>query len=170
MQVAGSILVIFLVDNLGRVMLLGLSAIWMSLSTFLLGIFFYLKENDYETQSFSWLPVFSLSVFLITFSVGFGAVSWMLMSELMPAAIRGPGTSIACITNWITALIVTKFYSDLVTMFGIGVTFWIFSTVSLTAAVFSFRVLPETRGKSFEEIQTKLAGSKMCSVDNITKL
>ncbi|KAK6618649.1 hypothetical protein RUM43_013040 [Polyplax serrata] len=158
MQVIGAFIVIFVVDKFGRIALLGTSAASMSVCTFIMGIFFYMKENQFIVESVSWLPLVSLSVFVVAFSVGFGSVPWMVIPEILPAAIKGPGISIACMCSWAAAFIVTEFFTDLIDLYGMGITLWTFSVVSLCSVLFTFTVLPETKGKSFDEIQNELMG------------
>jgi len=81
------------------------------------------------------------------------------MPEILPSEIKGIAGSIACVVNWVCAFLVTKFFSNLVAAFGSGITFWIFAAVSAVGVVFSWH-LPETKGKSFEEIQKMLAGDE----------
>lgn len=166
MLLIGNFLAIFLVDKVGRVLLLEISAILMSLFSFLLGLYFYLKENQFDVDEISWLPLLSISSFVIVYSLGFGAIPWMLMSELMPSSIRGPGISIASVCNWLSAFFVIQFYDTAVAKFGRGGTFWLFFVVSLAAILFSNKALPETKGKSFEEIQNVLSGKKSNATPN----
>lgn len=158
MQVLGSLLGTFLVNKVGRLTLLGVSAISMSLSTLTIGFYFLFKENDYPLDKVSWILLLSLYVFNIMFSIGFGAIPWMILSEIMPPKIKGLGTSLACTINWISAFLVTFFFSDLINSLGRSVTFGLFAIASAGAAVFTYKVLPETKGKSFEEIQRELSG------------
>lgn len=116
-------------------------------------------------ESVSWLPLLSLSVFVVAFSVGFGSVPWMVIPEILPAAIKGPGISIACMCSWAAAFIVTEFFTDLIDLYGMGITLWTFSVVSLCSVLFTFTVLPETKGKSFDEIQNELMGKSNKNID-----
>lgn len=77
------------IDKLGRKILLLWSITAMGLSTFLIGGFFYGKQLNYDVSYVSFVPLVSVCVFLIFFSIGFGPIPWMLMGEIFPAQIRG---------------------------------------------------------------------------------
>lgn len=94
---------------------------------------------------------------MVVFSIGYGPIPWALMPEILPSEIKGTAGSLACVVNWLCAFLVTKFFSNLVYDLGSDFTFWIFAFVSAVGVVFSWN-LPETKGKSFEEIQLQLAG------------
>jgi len=77
------------VDKLGRKILLLYSIIAMGICTFLIGGFFYAKDSNYDVSSIGFIPLLSLCVFIILFSIGFGPIPWMLMGEIFPAQIKG---------------------------------------------------------------------------------
>lgn len=85
----------------------------------------------------------------------------MLLGEIFSNDIKGPAGSISATINWILAFIVTKSFTNLRDFFGIGATFFIFSGLSLLGTVFIFFVVPETKGKSFQEIQNELEDKQM---------
>ncbi|KAK5641985.1 hypothetical protein RI129_008152 [Pyrocoelia pectoralis] len=149
-----------IIDKLGRRILLILSDFFMAISGVVLGIFFSLKDRqlvDVDTIStLGFLPIVSLSVFFIVFSLGFGPIPWMISSELFPAEIKSVASSAAGTFNWFIAFLITKFYLSLKNAVGGDVTFYIFSAISLAGTIFSFFVVPETKGKSLEEIQKEL--------------
>lgn len=149
------------VDRLGRVVLLTSSALIMAICAFILGIYFHLKEHGYDISHIGWLPLVAVCVFIIVFSIGYGPVPWAVMPEIVPAKIKGAVCSIACVANWVSCFIVTKFFSDLTKTFGTDVTFWIFTVISVIGTVFSWKGIPETKGKSFEQIQRELGGEKI---------
>jgi len=77
------------VDKLGRKILLLYSVVAMGICTFLIGGFFYAKESHYNISSIGFIPLMSLCIFIILFSIGFGPIPWMLMGEIFPAQIKG---------------------------------------------------------------------------------
>lgn len=153
---AGTALMTFIVDRAGRVVLLVASAAAMCVCTLIMGVYFNLKSNGQDVSHLGWLPLLSLCVFIIMFSIGYGPIPWAVMPELLPANIKGTASSIAGVVNWICAFLVTKFFSDFVSQFGSDITFWIFAIISLIGTAFSYWGLPETKGKSFEQIQKEL--------------
>ena len=148
------------VDRLGRRLLLLLSDFFMLVAGVVLGLFFSLNDRklvDEDTiKTLGFLPVLSLSVFIIVFSLGFGPIPWMISSELFPSEIKSVASSAAGTFNWFMAFLITKFYLNLKNAVGGDVTFYIFSGISLLGTIFVFFVVPETKGKSLEQIQKEL--------------
>jgi len=159
-QVVVTFISTLVVDRLGRRLLLMISDSVMAICTLLLGVFFYLlNDPDSDTSSLGWLPLTSVCIFIVVFSLGYGPIPWMMVGELFAPHIKGFASSLSCILNWILAFIVTRFYGDLASSFGIHTTFWIFAVISAIGTVFVFFVVPETKGKTLSEIQRELGGS-----------
>lgn len=161
MQVIATFVSVLVVDKLGRRLLLLVSALVMALSTIAMGVYFYMKDNDEASVSeLGWLPVCALCIFIIMFSIGFGPVPWLMMGELFASDIKGVAGSIAGTSNWVLAFIVTKTFVNLKKALGTGQTFWLFSGITLVGVIFVFLCVPETKGKSLNEIQEGLKGKK----------
>lgn len=182
MQVVATFVSSLVVDRLGRRILLLVSDAIMALCTLMLGIFFYMKSNDENSvQNLGWLPIVSLCVFIVAFSIGFGPVPWLMVGELFASDIKGLAGSLTGTLNWFlgitinysnksscfiiffsfTAFVITKTFTDLNSLLGAGQTFWLFSGLSILGTVFVFFVVPETKGKSLNDIQKMLAGEKV---------
>lgn len=158
-QVIATWVASLVVDRLGRRMLLLLSIIVMTLSTFTLGLYFYLKNDAHEDVSdIGWLPLLSLSCYVVIFSLGFGPIPWMLMAEIFPSKIKGAACSFACFFNWICTFIVTKLFPVFTAEFGTGMTFWCFTACSAFGILFVMFLVPETKGKTLSEVQEILSG------------
>ncbi|KAG8226601.1 hypothetical protein J437_LFUL007293 [Ladona fulva] len=157
------------VDRLGRRVLLILSDSLMALCTVVLGVFFYLKNHGSDIDSLGWLPLTSVCIFIIVFSLGYGPVPWFMVGELFPAQIKHIASPIASFTNWILAFIVTRFFQDIVDAWKEETAFWIFSVLSAIGTAFVFFVVIETKGKSLEEIQSEL-GDKECKSSQKTEI
>lgn len=159
MQVVATFVSVMVVDKLGRRLLLLVSASVMALSTICMGVYFYMQEHDPKSvTTLGWLPVCSLCIFIIMFSLGFGPVPWLMMGEVFASNIKGVAGSIAGTTNWVLAFIVTKTFVNLKTALGTGQTFWLYAGITIVGAIFVFLLVPETKGKSLNEIQEILAG------------
>jgi SP family facilitated glucose transporter-like MFS transporter 8 len=159
-QVVATFISTLVVDRLGRRILLLISDFVMAICALLLGVYFYLKtETDTDVNSLGWLPLTSVCVFIIVFSLGYGPIPWMMVGELFAPQIKGFASSLSCVLNWILAFLVTRFYSDLKDEFGTHTTFWIFAVISAIGTVFVFFIVPETKGKTLDEIQKELGGS-----------
>ena len=151
-QVVATIAGSLLVDRLGRKLLLNVSGALHVASTASLGLYYYCIADD-TSASYGWVPVASLVVFIIGFSVGFGPVPWLMVAEITPNSSRSATSAFATAFNWTCAFIVSKNFEalkDSITKHG---TFFLFSAISLLSIVFVVLALPETKGKSQEEIQ-----------------
>lgn len=149
------------VDRLGRKILLIGSAAVMCICQLLLGVFFYLKDDDENSvESIGWLPLLSLCLFMVAFSLGFGPIPWMMVSELFPPSTKGFASSLASCFNWILAFLVTKFFTNLKDAMGSGPTFWLFMAILAVGTCFVVFFVRETKGKTVEEIQRELEGGK----------
>lgn len=151
MQVVATLVGVVLVDRLGRRILLIIPAIVMAISCTTFGVYYYLQPNT--TTNLNWLAMLSLFVYLVAFSMGWGAIPWLMMSELFPARARGIASGIATLINWTGAFAITySFIFMRKSMKNYG-TFWFFAAWNLLAAVFVFFCVPETKGKTLEEIE-----------------
>nr|CAD7448918.1 unnamed protein product [Timema bartmani] len=121
-----------------------------------IGTFFHLHENNQDTSSIGWLPVVSLMVYMIVFSIGFGPVPWAVMGELFAPNVKSMASSIATSFCWFLAFLVTKFFPTISEELGSDYAFWIFGIFAVVAFVSVFFLLPETKGKSLQEIQAIL--------------
>lgn len=164
LQVIATFVSSLIIDKFGRRILLLGSDIFMVISGAILGLFFSLKEReliDKETvETLGFIPILALSVFIIVFSLGYGPIPWMIASEISPTETKSALSSAAGTFNWFLAFIVTKFYGDIKTATGGDVTFYIFSVISVLGTLFVIIFVPETKGKSLEQIQKELSGNK----------
>ncbi|XP_049780356.1 facilitated trehalose transporter Tret1-like [Schistocerca cancellata] len=162
MQVGATLCSSLVINRLGCRVLLLTSGFVMATCTYTLGVFFHLQARygvDY-VRNFDWLPLASLCLYIIVFSIGFGPVPWMMMGVLFPPHIKGLASSITCLVNWMLVFVITKFFANLLVFAGTASTFWLFSLITAIGTVFVFFVVPETNGKSLEEIQMELSGSE----------
>uniref|UniRef100_A0A0A1WTN4 Facilitated trehalose transporter Tret1-2 homolog n=2 Tax=Zeugodacus cucurbitae TaxID=28588 RepID=A0A0A1WTN4_ZEUCU len=159
MQFIATFVSTIVVDKLGRRLLLLTSGTIMALSTISMGVYFFLQDQDAASvTNIGWLPVVSLCFFIVLFSIGFGPVPWLMMGEVFAADIKGVAGSIAGTTNWVLAFIVTKTFVNLTDSIGKGETFWLFSGITIVGVFFVYFIVPETKGKSLNEIQAELEG------------
>ncbi|XP_029168642.1 facilitated trehalose transporter Tret1-like isoform X3 [Nylanderia fulva] len=157
------------IDRLGRKMLMYISAVSMAVTLFALGGFFYAKSSGVDVTNIGWLPLVSLIVYVVGFSLGLGPIPWLMMGEILPAKIRGSAASIATGFNWMCTFIVTKTFEDVIELIGAHGTFWLFGVIVAVGFVFVIICVPETRGRSLEEIEKRFTGKtrRMSSVANL---
>lgn len=150
MTVIGS----FLVDRIGRRKYL----LWLIpgsiVALLLMG---YLFQGAGPQTDFSrWLTVGCLAAYMMLNCGGFGVCIWLINAEVYPLFVRGKGASLGSFSHWIFDLIVTLTTLSLVTWLGATHTFWLYAAISVVALVFIYYLLPETMGKSLEEIEHEL--------------
>ncbi len=104
----------------------------------------------------AYITVASVAVYVGFFAIGLGPVFWLLISEIFPLSVRGRGMSVATVSNWGSNFIVTLVFPKLVAALGSSTAFGIFAVLSVGAWVFTYRVVPETKGRSLEEIEAQL--------------
>jgi facilitated trehalose transporter len=143
---------LFIVDWAGRKPLLIASGAIMCVALAALGTHFHFQKNGMH-QSLGLLPVISLIVFMVGFSVGYCGIPFLLMGELIPEKQRSFLSSIAGSMNLGTMFIVLKTYHYLKNSIGEDGTFWLYSSVCLCSCFFVYFLVPETKGKSLKEIE-----------------
>ncbi|KAL5704645.1 hypothetical protein ACHQM5_023038 [Ranunculus cassubicifolius] len=155
-QVLATGVTTWLVDKAGRRVLLMISSSGMTISLLLVSVAFFLKASATEgSRSYGILGVLSLVglvAFVVSFSLGVGAIPWVIMSEILPVNIKGLAGSIATLANWLTSWVITM-TANLLLNWSQGGTFGLYTVVSAFTVVFVAMFVPETKGRSMEEIQ-----------------
>jgi len=149
-----------LVDKAGRRVLLMFSSTAMAACFAILGLCFYLQTHGYDVSSISWLPLASVAVFIVVFSMGFGPVPWIMLGELFPNNVKGIASAVTAAFNWILAFVVTKAFQNLLDLLGSPITFWLFAVMCVVGTIFTAALVPETKGKDLEDIQLELSVRK----------
>ncbi len=136
------------VDSQGRKKLLLLGGSLMGVSLAIVGSSFYFNWGGYI-----------LLIFILTYVAGFagsyGPVTWVVISEIFPIKMRGLAMSVATLALWLSVYMVTQFFPILLESAGPAVTFWIFCSMSFLAFLFVWKIVPETKEKSLEEIESE---------------
>lgn len=140
-----------LLDRLGRrpLLLIGIGGMILSLLA-LSGAFFI------QFHSVALVAVISLIAYVGFFGVGLGPITWLLLSEIYPLSIRGKAMTLAISLNSLCNYVVSLLFLDLMGSLGITWTFALFALVGLLSLFFVFRFVPETKGKSLEELEKEL--------------
>jgi sugar porter (SP) family MFS transporter len=146
-----------LIDRVGRRPLLLASLAGMASSLFALGLAFSLPQL---AGSLGWIAVTGLMVYVGSFAVGLGPVFWLLLSEIYPLRMRGRAMSVATVVNWGANLLVASSFLTLTHLLGKAWTFWSYAAVSVGAWIFAFFLVPETKGRSLEEIEAHWRAGK----------
>lgn len=146
----------WLMDKAGRRLLLLISSSGMAASFLLVSVSFFLEGFVSEDSRFySILGILSLVgvvTVVISFSLGVGAIPWVIMSEILPVNIKSLAGSVATLANWLVSWIVTM-TANLLLDWSNGGTFLIYGIVCAFTIAFVSLWVPETKGRSLEEIQ-----------------
>lgn len=149
-----TILAIWLIDKVGRKVLLLAGSASMTLSLAVIGAAFQTGHTSGP------LVLIFILVYVASFAMSLGPVVWVIMSEIFPNRIRGKATALAAMVLWAADYIVSQTFPPMLASAGPAITFWIFGFMSLITFFFTWRVVPETKGKSLEEIESMLSSTK----------
>lgn len=147
-----TVLAIFTVDRFGRKPLMVIGAVAMGVSMVALGFSFSMEKIGI-------LSVIFMLTYTAAFAISWGPVTWVLLSEIFPNSIKG-AMSIAVASQWIANLLISWTFpmmnesSVLTRLFNHGFAYWIYGLMGFLAAWFILKVVPETRGKTLEEIES----------------
>jgi MFS family permease len=146
------------VDHFGRKPLLFTGLVGMGVSLAAVGASFAALDTSAgsatSTTTAGIVTVVALVVFIASFAFSMGPVVWTLISEIYPNRVRGRAVGVATAANWGAAFLVTQFFLSIVDAIGESTTFFLFAILCAAAFVFVWRLVPETKGRSLEEIQT----------------
>ncbi|XP_057423113.1 sugar transporter ERD6-like 6 [Lotus japonicus] len=156
-QVLATSLTLWLADKSGRRLLLIVSSAAMTLSLLVVAVSFYVKDYVSKDSSLygilSLLSVAGVVAMVIAFSLGLGAMPWIIMSEILPINIKGLAGSVATLANWFFSWLVTL-TANMLLDWSSGGTFTIYTVVCALTVGFVVIWVPETKGKTLEEIQS----------------
>ena len=138
---------IYFIDKMGRrtLLLWGLSGMIICLLG--TGLVFYLGVS-----SSIWTLIFILG-FIASFASSLGPIPWVMMSEIFPTKIRGLAMSFATMTLWLGVVAITQFTPIMLDNLGGAYTFWIFMGNAVLLLIFVYKMVPETKGRTLEEIE-----------------
>ena len=139
-----------LIDRVGRRPLLLISLAGMAASLFVLAGAFMLPQFK---SVLGWIAVGSLMTYVGFFAVGLGPVFWLVLSEIYPLRIRGRAMSVGTAANWSANLIVALTFLTLTKLIGKPGTFGLYAAVTIGAWFFAYFLVPETKGKTLEQIE-----------------
>lgn len=144
-------LAVWLLDKLGRRILLLICCTGMvcSLAVFICASYFHLIQIGN-------ISIVSLMGYVAFFAIGLGPVTWVVLSEIFPLKIRGKAMTLALLVNWAFNYLVSLTFLDLMTALGSHGAFLIYAVITVIAFGFIYRFIPETKGKSLEEIEAAL--------------
>ncbi|KAJ8709788.1 hypothetical protein PYW08_009792 [Mythimna loreyi] len=160
-QLFASFCTTLVTDRFGRKPILTITCVGMGLGMLGLGLFFKLKHDEETVTGFlNYLPLISLILVVYCYSAGLGSLIWVLSAELFDDRSRGMGMSVNMITTTAFVFLTTKYFAIVSLAIGPATTYWIFSVNCILLCLFIMFCIPETKGRSFAEIQNVLRGEK----------
>ncbi|GAA2635705.1 sugar porter family MFS transporter [Actinomadura fulvescens] len=141
-----------LTDRAGRRTLLLISLSGMLVASVPLGWSFL----GLSGQSHSVVALISMLVYIAAFGLGLGPVFWLVNSEIYPPFARAQAAALATMVNWLANFAVNQAFLPLAGLIGQGWTFWVFGAVCLVGLIFVAKYVPETRGRSPQQIEDDL--------------
>ncbi|KAK4874657.1 hypothetical protein RN001_014017 [Aquatica leii] len=156
-QIPCVFLSIYLVDKVGRRPLLVVSSAGCAVALIGEGIYFYLLDTQkVDLSSVYFLPLLCLILYFIMVSVGIVHLLYVISGELFTTNVKKVGGSLIAFYSGLLSFVSLKIFSPVAAAWGVYTMFWIFAGVCILGVFFGLFILPETKGKSFDEIQTML--------------
>ncbi|XP_021650353.2 sugar transporter ESL1 [Hevea brasiliensis] len=147
---------LLLMDVFGRRTLLMVSSGGTCLFLCLVGLSFYLKEHGYLEEVTPFMAFAGLLGYLAAFGVGISGIPWVIMSEIFPLSVKASAGSLVTLTNWSCSWLMSYTFNFMLEWSSAG-TFFIFAGVCGVTVLFVWKLVPETKGRTLEEIQAKIA-------------
>ncbi|XP_035118014.1 solute carrier family 2, facilitated glucose transporter member 6 isoform X1 [Callithrix jacchus] len=163
-------------DLAGRKVLLFVSAAIMFAANLTLGLYIHFgprpvsPNSTVGLESMSWgnlaqplaaptnyltlVPLLATMLFIMGYAMGWGPITWLLMSEVLPLRARGMASGLCVLASWLTAFVLTKSFLPVVSAFGLQVPFFFFAAICLVSLVFTGCCVPETKGRTLEQIES----------------
>ncbi|XP_066253220.1 facilitated trehalose transporter Tret1-like [Euwallacea similis] len=149
----------FTIDKFGRKIILIVSSVLSGLCLLALSVYFHLQYLEIDVSSVSWIPIASVLIYAAAFKYGIGLVPIVITAEIFPAKMKALGMTIADVMFVIGGLLSIQLYQILHKL-GMFVPFYVFTLSAFFVALYSVFCIPETKGKSLEQIQLMLKGEK----------
>jgi sugar porter (SP) family MFS transporter len=152
-----TIVAIWFLDRLGRKPLLYIGLVGMALSLGLLGLAFYLPGM---MGALKMLTVLCVIFYIASFAISLGPIFWLIIAEIYPLKVRGRAMSLATLSNWLFNMIVASTFLTLTEKLGKAGAFWFYAVVCVAAIIFCYFYVPETKGRTLENIEDFLKKNK----------
>lgn len=151
-----------ILDKLGRRLSMMISCVGCTIVLGAEAIYFYIKDFcQVGLSAVTWIPLAGMIMYVFVYSIGLGIVPTLITSELFSASIKAKGVCVANVIFFLYISIGTKLFQYTAHNLGMFAPFLIFSVSCLLSAIITYYVVPETRGRTLEEIQVSLANKDM---------
>jgi sugar porter (SP) family MFS transporter len=156
-NVVATFIAVAWVDRFGRKPLLMIGSVGMGVSLVVVGAMFEVLGHQTShmsgTSTTGVVTLIALVVFIASFAFSLGPVVWTIINEIYPSHLRGKAVAVATAANWFAAWLVAQFFLSLVDLITEAGTFWLFAGFCVITYLFVQRFVPETKGKSLEEVE-----------------
>ena len=150
-----TVVALLLMDRAGRRKLLLVGLVIMAIC--LVGLACAFAFSAGQSQLLGTVTALALAAYVGGFAIGLGPIFWLIIAEIFPLAYRGRGMSVASMANWGSNLIVALLFLDLIRLLSPSGTFALFAVLTLAAFAFAWKFVPETNGRSLEQIESDMA-------------
>lgn len=148
-----SVIALLLVDRVGRRPLLMVGMVGVSVALAALGSAYLLPQGSALANL---LLVGGLMVYIAFFAASLGIAIWLMNSEIYPLGVRGKGAAVGSVTHWVLNLLIASTVLTLINTITPTGVFWLFGSFALIGVLFVYFKVPETKGRSLEEIEADL--------------
>ena len=156
LQLISTYITSIIIDRSGRRILLILSELGMAVSLLAMSLHFTMQNNAVEVLWSGWIPLVALNVYIAAFSIGFGPLPWLIMAELLSTEAKVWVSAMAVCFNWSLTFAVTKLFPVVNYHLGPAITYGGFCFICVLGFAFVVVFVPETQGKTREDIQLQL--------------
>ncbi|XP_064075151.1 facilitated trehalose transporter Tret1-2 homolog isoform X1 [Vanessa tameamea] len=143
----------------GRRPLCLISGLFTAIS--MVGLSMFLYWTDGKPTNLTWIPLSCLMGYICAISIGLVPLPWMMCGEVFPTRVRGLGSGISSATTFVSFFIVVKTAPGMMTDLGEVFTFLLYGTIALIGTGILYFILPETKGKSLQEIEDRFKSGKI---------
>ncbi|XP_054263259.1 facilitated trehalose transporter Tret1-like [Macrosteles quadrilineatus] len=124
------------------------------------GFWFFVQYQGVDVSSTSWIPLFNLVGYVVTYSLGYGPLPTAVKGEVFPPNVKGISSAVTVGYSWGLSFVITKLFPHINEVCGMFTVFWIFSVSCFLATLFSIYLMIDTRNLSLQEIQDLLNGKR----------
>ncbi|KAM9326632.1 solute carrier family 2, facilitated glucose transporter member 6 [Gastrophryne carolinensis] len=160
-----------IMDKAGRKILLYISAFLMLVSSLGMGLYVHftvdVKHNDTiinatlinptaqasPTYYLGVIPLICMMLYVLGYAFGWGPITWLLMSEILPLKARGTASGLCVVVSWVTGFVLTEAFLPAVNAFELETPFFFFTFICICCLIFTYICVPETKGRTLEQIE-----------------
>ncbi|XP_072287878.1 solute carrier family 2, facilitated glucose transporter member 6 isoform X2 [Pyxicephalus adspersus] len=157
-------------DKAGRKVLLYISSSLMLASSLAMGLYIHftvdLKHNSttfnmtligpgphVDSNYLGVIPLVCIMLYILGYAFGWGPITWLLMSEILPLKARGVASGLCVVVSWLTGFVLTEAFLPVVNAFELETPFFFFTIICVCCLIFTYFAVPETKGRTLEQIE-----------------